>query len=107
MSGTTSPANNAAAIARSQNDSQSTDELYHSSRLEENARICKLLEFFCVEDALNIAIWKMLQAELKKESSIDGMEFAIADIDDMAIELPSVESILEPAFFSIPALIFR
>ena len=54
-----------------------------------------------------MAIWKVSQAILKKEPSIDGMEFAIADIDGMAIELLSVELILEPAFFSRPALIFR
>ena len=31
----------------------------------------------------------------------------ISDISDMAIELPAIELVLEPKFFSRPALIFR
>ena len=75
MSGTTSSANNTAAISKSQEDSQGIEELYHSSRLEEYASICNLLEFVRFEDGLNTVIWEILQAIPKKERSIDGMEF--------------------------------
>ena len=107
MSGTPPVVKNAATSTSSQQDSENTEELYHASQLEEYFRIRKLLKFVRVEDALNTSIWKMLFEILKKEPSNCGMEFAVADIDDMSIELPSVERIPKPEFFSRPALIFR
>ena len=107
MSGTSPVVKNAAASARSEQDSENTEELYHASQLEEYYRIRKLLKFVRVEDALNTSIWKILKLLLEKKPSIEGMEYATSDISDMAYEQPAIDSVVEPKFFSRPALIFR
>ena len=107
MSGTSPVFKNAAVSARSQQYSENTEDFYHASQLKEYYLIRKLLKFVRVDDALNTSIWKILKVLVEKKPSIEGMEYAIADISDMSIELPEIESVLEPKFVSRPALIFR
>ena len=89
------------------NGSDNSTELLQAEQLEEYNRIRKMSRFIRITDDLDIAVREIMDRMLGAPPSINKADFEYRDISDMAMRLPSAESLLKPDFFDRTALIFR
>ena len=96
---TTGDGTGIAAATNNNNDgSLNTAEAYHANQFEEYHRLVKMCKFFRRRDTLDYRVGGVLVGLLEKASSLEGTDFAVADVTDLAHALPSLESVLQPSF---------